>query len=73
MNFGGTICFFCGEIGLDLAYIRNGYVYHTKYDTVAHVTQESLQRAGDNLLGLVRFHFPTRSNPLQPNSETFSS
>ena len=56
-----------------MAYIRNGYVYHTKYDTVAHVTQESLQRAGDNLLGLVRFHFPTRSNPLQPNSETFSS
>ena len=39
--------------GLDLAYIKNGFVYHTKYDDIDHVSLPSIQRAGDNLLSLV--------------------
>ncbi|XP_066015724.1 endoplasmic reticulum metallopeptidase 1-like isoform X2 [Pocillopora verrucosa] len=39
---------------MDLAYIANGYVYHTNYDTPAAVTPGSIQRAGDNILALVK-------------------
>ena len=39
---------------MDLAYTANGYVYHTNYDTPAAVTPGSIQRAGDNILALVK-------------------
>lgn len=39
---------------MDLAYTANGYVYHTDYDTPAAVTPGSIQRAGDNILALVK-------------------
>ena len=38
---------------MDLAYFKNGYVYHTKYDDLNQVSLGSIQRAGNNLLGLV--------------------
>lgn len=47
----GTLLFVF--LGLDLAYFKNGYVYHTKYDDIQHVSLSSVQRAGDNLLALV--------------------
>ncbi|CAG0890635.1 unnamed protein product, partial [Cyprideis torosa] len=40
--------------GLDIAYVKNGYIYHTKDDRPEFITPGSLQRAGDNLLGLLR-------------------
>ncbi|XP_033101045.1 endoplasmic reticulum metallopeptidase 1-like [Anneissia japonica] len=39
--------------GVDIAYITNGYVYHTKYDDLLHIPEGSIQRAGDNVLSLV--------------------
>ena len=45
--------FFCrifrdyGKIpGIDLAYMRNGYVYHTPYDNLDMIHPGSIQRAG---------------------------
>ncbi|EDW01020.1 endoplasmic reticulum metallopeptidase 1 [Drosophila grimshawi] len=40
--------------GLDLAQCINGFVYHTKYDTIDVIPRESLQNTGDNILSLVR-------------------
>ena len=32
--------------GLDIAYMKNGYVYHTVYDTEENIPAGSIQRAG---------------------------
>lgn len=40
--------------GLDIAYMKNGYVYHTMYDTEERIPAGSVQRAGDNLLAVTR-------------------
>ncbi|CAG0879849.1 unnamed protein product [Darwinula stevensoni] len=40
--------------GLDIANIHNGYVYHTSNDIPEHITPKSLQRAGNNILALVK-------------------
>ena len=39
-------------IGLDFAWSKNGYVYHTKFDSIDQVPLGSLQRTGDNILAL---------------------
>lgn len=33
-------------VGIDLAFIENGYIYHTKYDTSDRILTDSIQRAG---------------------------
>uniref|UniRef100_A0A336LS90 FXNA-like protease n=1 Tax=Culicoides sonorensis TaxID=179676 RepID=A0A336LS90_CULSO len=40
--------------GLDFAHNRNGYRYHTKFDSIEFLTPEFLQRTGDNALTLAR-------------------
>ncbi|XP_004706575.2 endoplasmic reticulum metallopeptidase 1 [Echinops telfairi] len=41
--------------GIDLAFIENGYIYHTKYDTADRILTESIQRAGDNILAILKY------------------
>lgn len=40
--------------GLDLAVVRNGYVYHTKYDRAELISRATYQAVGDNVLALTR-------------------
>ena len=39
---------------MDLAFIANGYVYHTSRDDLSQITPGSIQRFGDNLHGTIR-------------------
>lgn len=41
-----TFFFFLYVLGIDLAFIENGYIYHTKYDTADRILTDSIQRAG---------------------------
>uniref|UniRef100_A0A3B3D0G3 Endoplasmic reticulum metallopeptidase 1 n=1 Tax=Oryzias melastigma TaxID=30732 RepID=A0A3B3D0G3_ORYME len=40
--------------GIDLAFIENGFIYHTKYDTADRILSGSIQRAGDNILAVLK-------------------
>lgn len=42
------------QTGLDFAWSTNGYVYHTKFDTVDQIPLGTLQRTGDNILALTQ-------------------
>lgn len=39
--------------GIDIAYVSNGYVYHSTRDLPEAITPGSVQRAGENLLEMV--------------------
>ncbi|XP_073525027.1 endoplasmic reticulum metallopeptidase 1-like isoform X2 [Phyllobates terribilis] len=54
--------------GIDMAFIENGYVYHTKYDTADRIHTDSIQRAGDNILGVLQY---LASSPLLADSSEF--
>ncbi|XP_048448210.1 endoplasmic reticulum metallopeptidase 1-like, partial [Rhincodon typus] len=41
--------------GIDLAFIENGYIYHTKYDTADRIPVDSIRRAGDNILAVLQY------------------
>ncbi|GCB71991.1 endoplasmic reticulum metallopeptidase 1 [Scyliorhinus torazame] len=41
--------------GIDLAFIENGYIYHTKYDTADRIPLDSIKRAGDNILAVLQY------------------
>lgn len=56
--------------GVDLAYIANGYVYHTYHDVPAMIQPGCIQRAGENIYGVVR-HFVQSSESLLPDPATY--
>ncbi|CAL8109253.1 unnamed protein product [Orchesella dallaii] len=39
--------------GLDFAFIKNGYFYHTKFDSVENISPGSIQHEGSNILSLL--------------------
>ncbi|CAI5441043.1 unnamed protein product [Caenorhabditis angaria] len=39
--------------GLDLAFVQNGYWYHTEFDEAKRITKGSLQRAGENVFAVI--------------------
>ncbi|CAL1526911.1 unnamed protein product, partial [Lymnaea stagnalis] len=40
--------------GIDIAHIKNGYVYHTKNDNPSHIPAGSMQRGGENILATLK-------------------
>ena len=40
--------------GVDFAFYTNGYVYHTRYDTPERIPDGTIQRAGENLLAVIK-------------------
>jgi hypothetical protein len=58
------------NLGLDFAWSRNGYVYHTKFDNVGQIPLGTLQRTGDNILALA---VSLVNNDKMANTEKYAS
>ncbi|KIH61183.1 peptidase, M28 family [Ancylostoma duodenale] len=53
--------------GLDLAFVQNGYWWHTEFDEARRITLGSLQRAGDNVYATLLYllQSPYLDNPAE--------
>ncbi|EYC07720.1 hypothetical protein Y032_0069g362 [Ancylostoma ceylanicum] len=53
--------------GLDLAFVQNGYWWHTEFDEARRITPGSLQRAGDNIYATLLYllQSPYLDNPAE--------
>ncbi len=58
--------------GLDIAYMKNGYVYHTGYDQEDAIPPGSIQRAGDNFLAVVQ-HIANSEELAHPEAQDNSN
>ncbi|XP_021931492.1 endoplasmic reticulum metallopeptidase 1-like [Zootermopsis nevadensis] len=56
--------------GLDFAWSKNGYVYHTKFDNVRQIPLGTLQRTGENILALT---LAIANNDKMANTEKYAS
>uniref|UniRef100_A0A0K0ECQ0 FXNA-like protease n=1 Tax=Strongyloides stercoralis TaxID=6248 RepID=A0A0K0ECQ0_STRER len=59
--------------GLDIAYVQNGYWWHTEFDQAKRITPGSLQRAGENILSTVKelIYSPYFNNPAHYEDKKF--
>ncbi|KAK0394484.1 hypothetical protein QR680_000766 [Steinernema hermaphroditum] len=59
--------------GLDLAFVQNGYWYHTEFDKAEMITSGSMQRAGENILATLRhlLESPYLDNPAEYGDRKF--
>lgn len=57
-------------LGLDFAWSKNGYVYHTKFDNVRQIPLGTLQRTGENILALT---LAIANNDKMSNTEKYAS
>lgn len=56
--------------GLDMAFIKNGWVYHTKWDRDREIPSGSIQHMGENTLAILRqFSGKTDFSEIDMNSE----
>lgn len=54
------------SLGLDIAQAKNGYVYHTIFDSYKNVPGGSIQNTGNNILSLVQaFSNATELNEIE--------
>lgn len=53
-----------------MAYIKNGYVYHTLHDNPSMIQPGAVQRAGDNIHGVVK-HFVQSTESLLPDPSEY--
>uniref|UniRef100_A0A0N5BFK1 FXNA-like protease n=1 Tax=Strongyloides papillosus TaxID=174720 RepID=A0A0N5BFK1_STREA len=59
--------------GLDIAFVQNGYWWHTEFDQAKRITPGSLQRAGENVLATVKelIYSQYFNNPAQYEDKKF--
>ena len=59
--------------GLDIAFVKNGYVYHTKYDSLKRVSYGSTLRCAENLLAITEALLTIEKNAMETNSSSETS
>ncbi|KAF8566701.1 hypothetical protein P879_06995 [Paragonimus westermani] len=63
--------------GLDMAYVADGYCYHTPFDTESRISRDCLQRTGEDLLAFVSTILNDQRlesiSKLRPKTPTFSA
>ncbi|KAI8773749.1 endoplasmic reticulum metallopeptidase 1 [Biomphalaria glabrata] len=58
--------------GLDIAHIKNGYVYHTKNDLPRYIPAGCMQRGGENILATLK-HLASSSKLTNPGEDKHGS
>ncbi|CAH8564441.1 unnamed protein product [Heterobilharzia americana] len=66
--------------GLDLAYVNDGFAYHTPYDTESRISHRCLEQSGNNILRFIlfitndnRIQNITKLTPINYTSESLQS